>query len=85
MGVQIFVECFEVGELGGILADFFGEFEEDSAAILRGRLGPRAGVEGGTSGFDGDVDIRGIGDSDSSDDVFGGGVVDGEGFSGGVG
>ncbi len=76
---------FEFGEGGGIGANFFGEFVEQAAAVLRGRGGPGAGVEGGAGGGDGGIDIGGGRGGDLRDDFFGGGIVDGESFARGAG
>ena len=47
------VAAFEFGKRGGVLADFFGELEEDAAAVLRGGLAPRTVVERFARGFHG--------------------------------
>lgn len=59
-------------------ADAVGDFEEQAAAVLRSGLRPRTGIEGSHRGLDGAIDIGGISVGNFSDDLFRGGVVDGE-------
>ena len=75
------VAALKIGEGGGVFADFFGELKEDTAAILRGRLPPRAVVEGFAGGFDGSVNVGFVGCCHVGDDFFGRRIVDGEGFA----
>ena len=74
------VAAFEFCERGQVRANFFGETEEDAAALLRrcGRL--RAFFEGGLGGGDSAVHIVGGGVGDLGDCFFGGGIVYGEGL-----
>src|SRR5579859_187298 len=75
------VAGFEVGKAGGILANFLGQLEQNTATILCGGFRPGTGVKGFARGFYRGVDIFFIGGADPSDYFFGGRIVNGKGFS----
>jgi hypothetical protein len=75
------VEGFELGQHGAFLTDTVGESEKDAAALLRGGLGPRAGIECGASGLDRALNVFGVRVRNLGDDLLGRGIVHGEGAS----
>src|SRR5258706_6544843 len=72
------IAAFEFGECGLVGADFFGGAEEDAAALLRRRTGPRAFFECDFGGGYGAVDVVGTSVGDLGDDFFRGGSENGE-------
>ena len=74
------IAALEFGERGQVGANFFGETEEHTTALLRRCSRPRAFFESSFRGSNGTVHVVSRGIGDLGDDFFCGGIVDREGF-----
>ena len=73
---------WKLGEFVEVLLEQVAELPDEAAAFGGLHTGPRAIVKGVSSSADGAVDVFSLGLGDVGHDFAGGGVVDGEGFSG---
>jgi hypothetical protein len=74
-----------LGDRVDVLLQFLGEPREDLGTLPQGQSRPRAGVERGTGGFDGRVDVLGGRRGGRSDLFLGRGVDDRDALAGGAG
>jgi hypothetical protein len=76
------VTAFHVRQTSRVLSNLLRQLEENAATILCGGLRPRAGIKGSTRGFHGGIDISGVCRGHTSDNLFGGRVVNRERLAG---
>ena len=76
------VASFEFSQHGRILANFFGETEEHTPALLGGGGRPGTVVKGSLGGGDGTIHVVNIGIGNLREDLFIRGIIDGESLIG---